>query len=242
MLRLSLAFLISTPFLFTGEPQVESQSPGFEIDHFFVAISSPELGSTALDGAGFLAGPSNTHPGQGTASRGILFENAYLELIWLTDAAEADSPPIQRTRLGERLGPDSGACPFGIGLRRKGEGDAGLPFETWDYRPPYLPEGMSIEMSVSSEQIGEPLLFFLPWLSEPAWPAPEHRNGARRVTGLEMVLEEQGLNSGTLSAISETGLASFRNGADYFMDVELDEARTGNVLDLRPEVPLQIKW
>jgi hypothetical protein len=242
MLRLLLILLISSPALFTGDPQVESQSAGFEIDHFFVAVPGPESGSAALEGAGFQAGPSNTHPGQGTASRGILFENAYLELIWLTDRTEAVSPPIERTRLGDRMDPESEACPFGIGLRRKGELDAALPFESWDYRPPYLPEGLSFQMSVSSEQLGEPLVFYLPWLSAPVWPAPEHRNGARRVTRLEIVLEEQTLDSETISAISETGLASFRTGAEFFMDVELDEAGAGGSLDLRPDVPLRIRW
>ena len=242
MLRLLLVLLISSQAFFTGDPQVEVQSAEFEIDHFFVAVRGPESGSAALEAAGFQGGPSNAHPGQGTASRGILFENAYLELIWLTDRTEAGSSPIQRTRLGDRLEPESEACPFGIGLRRKGEGDAALPFETWDYRPPYLPEDMSFQMGVSSVQLGEPLVFFLPWLSAPAWPAPEHGNGARRVTRLEIVLEEQALNSETISAVSEIGLASFRTGADFFLDVELDEAKAGGSLDLRPDVPLRIRW
>jgi len=242
MHRLLLVILVSLPSFFTGDPQVEPKRDGLEIDHFFVAVSGPESGSAELDAAGFQAGPSNAHPGQGTASRGILFENAYLEMIWLTDRAEADSPQIKRTRLGVRADPPSGSCPFGIGLRRKGEQDVVLPFETWAYRPPYLPEGMSFQMSASSDQLGEPLVFFLPWLSAPAWPAPDHGNGARRVTGLEIVLEEQVLDSETISAFSGIDLVSFRTGAAYFMDVELDRAESGHSLDLRPGVPLRIRW
>jgi hypothetical protein len=134
------------------------------------------------------------------------------------------------------------ACPFGIGLRREGEEYAALPFEAWDYRPPYLPEGMSFQMSVSSGQLGEPLVFFLPWLTAPAWPAPEHPNGARRVTSLEITLVDQVLESETISAVSGIGLASFRTGAAYFMDVELDGAEAGDTLDLHPGVPLLIRW
>ena len=221
---------------------MEYQSGGFELDHLFVAVPGPDVGASALEGAGFLAGPSNRHPGQGTESRGILFENVYLELIWLSDPQEAASPPIQRTRLGERLAPGSEACPFGLGLRRQAEIEVRLPFESWEYRPPYLPEGLYFRMGVNSENLGEPLLFFLPWLSEPAWPTPEHPNGTKRVTALAMALEGKDQASPTLASLADAGIASFSWGSPYFLDVELDEGRLGRTLDLRPEIPLRLSW
>lgn len=163
-----------------------------------------------MEADGFLASPPHTHPGQGTASRGILFENAYLEFIWLTDPAKAESPLIHRTQLGKRIDTSSGACPFGIGLRKKGDVDPRLPFETWDYRPPYLPEGLSFQMGANSLELGEPLVFPLPWLSAPSWPPSDHPNGARLVTELEIVLEEEALGSQTLTGVTGAGVASFR--------------------------------
>jgi hypothetical protein len=235
-------FLAPFLLLFTGAPQVETHRPDLELDHIFVAVPGPEVGSPALEEAGFLFSASNPHPGQGTMSRGILFENAYLELIWLTDPEEAESPPIQRTRLKERTDPSTGACPFGIGLRSSGEGEARLPFESWEYRPPYLPNGMSFQMGVSSEDLSEPLVFFLPWLSAPTWPVPEHPNGASRITRVELMIEGEPQDSEPISALSTAGIASFRSHDEYFMEVELDEGRSDQSLDLRPEVPLRISW
>jgi len=242
MIRLLPLILALAPVFSRPGVEMKSQEALFELDHFFVAVPGPDTGSEDLERAGFVLGSSNAHPGQGTASHGVLFENVYLEFIWLTDADEAENPRIRRTLLGPRIDPTSGACPFGLGLRRKGEVDVTLPFETWDYRPPYLPEGMFFLMGAGSEDLQEPLVFFLPWLTQPAWPLAEHPNGARRVTKLEMVLNEGALGSETVRALSESGIASFIAEADFFLDVELDNGQSGESLDLRPEVPLRLKW
>jgi hypothetical protein len=213
-----------------------------ELDHFFVAASGPEQGSLLLEEAGFSLGRFNAHPGQGTGSRGVFFENAYLELIWLVSAEEANAPLIRRTRLAERTQPGSRACPFGIGLRGTGPIEAGLSFPTWEYTPPYLPEGLSFRMGVNSELSEEPLVFLLPWLSGPAWSAPDHPNQARSVTRLSVILGRDTGQSEVLSALSEAGVASFRPGSAPMMVVELDEGRAGQALDLRPELPLRIAW
>jgi len=242
MNRLSRVCLFSFLLPVMNASPVDPQSSGFELDHFFVAVPGPESGFAAVEAAGFTTSPSHPHPGQGTASRGVCFENAYLEFIWLTDPNEAASTPIRRTRLSERIDPSSGVCPFGIGLRQKGDMDPKLPFQTWDYRPPYLPEGLSFQMSESSMELGEPLVFFLPWLSGPGRPPEEHPNGARRVTELRIVLQDGAAESETLAALSEASVATFRSGSGYFMEIELDGGRSGKSLDLRPETPLRIKW
>lgn len=233
---------LSAGLTFLSELAMEAQTAGFDLDHFFVAVDGPEVAREALESAGFLAGPSNTHPGQGTASRGILFENVYLELIWLSDADEARSPGIRRTRLADRLDPGGAACPFGIGLRGEGEETVSLPFETWEYRPPYLPEDLSFRMAESSEDLGEPLVFFLPWLSGPSRPPGDHPNGAKEVTGLEITLTGRALDSPAVSALSRNGIASFIRGPEYLMDVELDGGRSEKTLDLRPALALRLRW
>lgn len=215
---------------------------GFELDHFFVTVPTPESASDALRDAGFTEGPSQNHPGQGTASRGVFFENVYLELIWLTDPAEADSPTIRRTRLLERTEPASGACPFGISLRGAEGAETSLPFETWEYRPPYVPEGTFIPVGSNSERVEEPLLFLLPWRTGVGWQPPEHANGARRVTGLRTVLACEAPWSAALTALSRTMIIHLTSGEEYGTEVEVDHGESGGSLDLRPEVPLRIIW
>jgi hypothetical protein len=108
-----------------------------ELDHVFVmcAVQSPE--AEALLRLGLVEGSANRHPGQGTACRRFFFENAYLELLWVDDETAAKQPDVKRLQMWERWAQrDTGACPFGIGLR-PGRGDAlHPPFPTWSYRPP----------------------------------------------------------------------------------------------------------
>ncbi len=213
----------------------------FELDHFFVAAGNEDAGLDTLARAGFEEGPTRDHPGQGTASRGFFFVNAYLELIWLVDRTEAESPLIARTHLRERLDPDGSACPFGIGLRT-GEGEAELPFATWEYTPPYLPEGMHIPVGLNSEDLTEPFLFILPWRKGPGWDRGAHPNGCRLVTGLSLVLPRRQAFSAELRAITGMGAAGIRHGQRYLMDVGLDDRKAGRSVDLRPEIPLRITW
>lgn len=210
-----------------------------EIDHFFAAVTGPDAVTGKLGEAGFVVSAVREHPGQGTASRGVFFENAYLELIWLADPTEAEAPAIERTRLRERTDPGTGACPFGIGFRGA-RGEAGVNrFRTWDYRPPYVPDGMAIEVGLNSENVAEPLLFVLPWSTGPAWDAPVHPNGTRRVTRLSLTLEA-GPPSTELTAVMQAGLVNIQVGGEYLMDVELDQGGSGTATDFRPVIPLLI--
>jgi hypothetical protein len=231
----------------------------FELDHVFVATAPGGSEIAALVARGFAEGRTNTHPGQGTACRGIFFENAYLELIWLVDPAEAASEAIRRTHLRERTDPGHPANPFGVGMRSSDAGadlppgadlpsgadlppGAGLPLETWEYAPPYLPGGVVIPVGLNSERLDEPFLFFLPWSRGPAWDAPEHPNGTRAITGVSLTLPEGGGSSPELDALSKLGVVGVERGPQPLMDIELDGSGKGNCVDLRPAVPLLVRW
>jgi hypothetical protein len=74
----------------------------FELDHCFIwtEVGAPE--ADLLIEFGLTEGQPNTHPGQGTANRRFFFENVMLELLWVHNKTEAQSNPIQETRLWER--------------------------------------------------------------------------------------------------------------------------------------------
>jgi glyoxalase-like protein len=80
------------------------------------AEGAPE--AAVLLSLGLVEGSPNTHPGQGTACRRFFFANAYLELVFVVDEAEARAEPARATRLFERWSRRrKGASPFGIVLR-----------------------------------------------------------------------------------------------------------------------------
>lgn len=213
----------------------------FQLDHVFVAssVDAPEI--QVLDEAGFVEGPAHDHPGQGTASRGIFFENAYLELIWLTDARAASTPPVSRTGLAHRADPRGDASPFGFGLRSPCEPASDPPFETWGYSPAYLPDGFAFAMGANSEELGEPLVFVLPWSRAATWESPSHPNGARRLTSVTLVQDFRS-PSRALSAFLELGLVSLEEGVGPLLRIELDSGVQRERLDLRPRLPLVLAW
>ena len=213
----------------------------FELDHIFVAASrdGPEMES--LRAAGFVEGPAHDHPGQGTASRGVFFENAYLELIWLTDPIVASNPPIARTGLSRRADPSHSSSPFGFGLRSTQDPVPTPPFSTWEYAPPYLPEGSAFRMGANSEVLREPLIFVLPWSRIPSWEVPDHPSGVRKITRVSLapIFEHP---SRVFSGFLELGLVSPFHGTAPLLELELDGVRQRRECDLRPELPVVIRW
>ena len=136
-----------------------------ELDHMFVCTACGAPEAELLAALGLLEGTPNTHPGQGTANRRFYFRNAMLELVWVRDEDEAQSPLVAPTNLWERWRySETGFSPFGICLRPVAPDDApqnALPFETWPCRPPYLPPGMHIAIATGTSEV-EPLLFAAP--------------------------------------------------------------------------------
>ncbi len=134
-----------------------------ELDHVFIFCKEGAPEAALLVERGLLEGSPNTHPGQGTANRRFFFANAYLELLWVSDQAEAQREDVLPTQLWERWScRTEGACPFGIVFRPRSDSTGETPFSSWSYRPAYLPTGLSIEVG-RELMITEPQLFFLPF-------------------------------------------------------------------------------
>jgi hypothetical protein len=105
----------------------------FELDHLFIFCAEGAPEGDALVRLGLAEGAGNVHPGQGTANRRFFFRNAYLELLWVSDPAEARSPRSLPTRLYERWEKRGRlASPFGLVFRpAAGTPPEPPPFATW---------------------------------------------------------------------------------------------------------------
>jgi hypothetical protein len=136
------------------------------LDHLFLFTAPDALPErAALAALGLRETYHRAHPGQGTANVCFAFDDAYLELLWLTDEAEARSDAVRRTRLADRAAwRTAGTCPFGFAWR--GPADV----ETWPYQPPYLP--FPIPVAVASDDPRQPMWFQSPGTTTPLdWPA-----------------------------------------------------------------------
>ncbi len=214
---------------------------GLELCHIFMMTGPDEAASRRLKNLGLQESYRRDHPGQGTANICYCFENAFLELLWVTEETEAKSPPIARTGLWERAGwRENGACPFGIALRG---GEAPLPFPTWDYRPPYLPEGQAIPVANASDDPRQPFIFISPGRTRPdQWRdgrAAERQTaaGLQEISALELTLPQGVSPSPALSALQDAGVLTLgsetkRAGPDLILTVTASGGRPNRQLAL----------
>ncbi|MBD2103938.1 hypothetical protein [Leptolyngbya sp. FACHB-261] len=221
----------------------------FEFDHLFICtdIGAPE--AEPLVSLGLIEGSSNTHPGQGTTNRRFFFHNAMLELLWVYDPEEAKSEPIHRTHLWERwANRNNGACPFGLCLRPATDSSDIIAFPSWPYRPPYLPETMSIAVGNNSNVLTEPMLFQTPYGQRPDRYSAErlqpldHPVGIQEITRVELVSPTANNPSPELQAVIDTNQVKLRVGAEYCIELGFDGEVQKQQVDFRPGLPLIIRW
>lgn len=221
----------------------------FEIDHIFIWTDIGAIVADRLISLGLIEGSSNIHPGQGTTNRRFFFHNAMLELLWVHDLEEAQSDVIRRTRLGDRwVDRNTGACPFGIAIRPSKDSDEISAFSTWDYHPPYLPPTISIRVGNNSEVLTEPFLFQTPFGKRPDRFPPEkvqpieHRLGLRELTHAVLVSPDVSNLSPEFQALLDTGKITLKKRESYCLELSFDTEKQGQKVDLRPELPLVMKW
>lgn len=201
-----------------------------ELDHVFVFVDADAArpGGCAFDALaalGMVPSYERRHGGQGTANVCYVFDDAYLELLFVVDAAERDDPALARNGFAARSGwRETGSSPFGIAVR-----GGALPGETWPYRIAAFPPGLSIPVSADSDDPRLPFLFGSPGTARPdAWS--DGRAGARQIAaGLStlvvetVVLPEDTPASPCLNALAAAGVvgAVERRGSAHGMTLLL---------------------
>jgi hypothetical protein len=220
-----------------------------EVDHVFVSASVGAPEGDRLIQLGLLEGSANRHPGQGTVNRRFFFANAMLELLWVEDAAEAQSEaePARRLHLWERwAGRDGAACPFGVCLRPTAGTSDVAPFPSWEYRPSYSPVGLPVANNSTVDS--EPLLFFSP-MHRRMDTAPadrrepyEHALPIRELTSLRIFTPGAATLSAPMLAALRTGAFSFQRAASPLLELGFDGEHRGGRADLRPALPLILLW
>ena len=193
-----------------------------EIDHVFCFVD-PELKELEkLVKNGFKANISRIHKGQGTANRCVFFKKNYLELIYLTSIEEAKANPL---KLHIRaLWQETGACPFGIGLRGHVFKEERKLF--YEYKPDYLPKGEILIYKESIKKPYYPLFFIVPSKEALAdhWPAnnnsipQEELENKFGITSIETV-EITGPEIAPVSLVENIPGITLKKEENYFMKI-----------------------
>jgi hypothetical protein len=220
-----------------------------ELDHLFICtqINAPE--GDRLVSFGLTEGSSNIHTGQGTANRRFFFHNCMLELLWVRDPVEVQSEITRPMHLWERWRDRAkGACPFGFCFRPAANTTGVLPFATWNYRPAYLPDSLSIPVASNAEVLTEPMLFYLPFrkrqdsYSEDKREPLHHAAGLTEITRTTLVSPHVDSLSPELQAAIASNLIDLRSGETYRLELGFDGEKQGKFADFQPELPLILSW
>jgi hypothetical protein len=218
------------------------------LDHLFICTDAGAPEADHLVTFGLAEGTPNQHPGQGTANRRFFFHNAMLEVLWVCDAAEAQSDPIRRTQLWERWSQRAtSASPFGICLRSTNSDDATVPFPAWEYRPPYLPDPVVIHIGVDTP-LSEPMWFYLGLGQRPDSAPREQRQtldhpvGFREITSVRLTTQVRGDLSLAAQTVVETHVISEQPGPEDLLELGFDDELQGKQQDFRPVLPLVFHW
>jgi hypothetical protein len=209
-----------------------------ELDHLFVCTVPGAPEAEELVRFGLREGPSNQHLGQGTANRRFDFANAMIELLWVSDAREAQSECTRRTLLWERWSSREGkASPFGICVRPADAQNAESPFPAWEYRLAYLPD--PLVMHIAETGVEEPMWVHLSFMrrTDREQRFVEHPIGVREITSLSLTTPER-LRSTASQRLVESKIFSSRTGAKCLLEIEFDGNRRNQIVDLRPHLPL----
>jgi hypothetical protein len=220
----------------------------FELDHLFVwtEVGGPE--AERLIAFGLTEGSPNTHLGQGTACRRFFFRNAYLELVWVQNPAEAQTGPAGQTQLWARWNSrHAGASPFGLSLRPAQPGASDVPFPAWEYRPSYLPADLCFHVA-REVPLFEPFWFHLGFARRPDDPRwhnrqpLEHAGGFREITGVRLTGPGLGHPSEVGRAVAGLTGVTLADAPEHLAEVTFDGGGHGRFEDFRPTLPLLFLW
>jgi hypothetical protein len=158
------------------------------LDHAFVCVHPGHADAKRMRELGFTSEFQRGHAGQGTANDLVLFDENYLELLYLADRDEAERSRVRLDRRCEWK--SSGASPFGIALRG--------PKPSTVAWTAYTLVGLSHPIWLATQTLEDPALPLIFLFDQPeqrpagpqTWGVPgeqfAHACGAARIAGVRV--------------------------------------------------------
>jgi hypothetical protein len=234
-----------------GCAETEAPKPLVELDHVYVVVPDYQDASRRLAEAGITldTGFVSRHEGGGTASVSALFENAYLEILWveptvpLEEGNRSEVEELARAAAWSEGGPS----PFGVGLRRTAGAPDSLPY-SGDRETTEWAEPGTFFFSFHTSSDAEPSIFVVPeYMALPTWIGQAHDEdpslldhglGVSQITGVII-----GTGSPPAAAEEiELPVLEFNQSALPVMELVFDGGHQNTTLDLRPGLPLILRY
>jgi hypothetical protein len=207
--------------------------------HFFILTAAQAPAARRLIDIGLQEGRSNHHPGQGTANRRFFVANSTLELLYIDDADEAMNGRAAKLGLLQRF-QDENASPFGLIVQEEPDSD-GEPFPGWRYCPEYFADDQCFQVGENYAELREPLCICMPTNLPRSATAAVIDNPDWRLTGLRIDVPLR-RPSRVLRTVASCAPLSLRPDRPHHLELEFNSALQQQFRDLRPELPLTVRW
>jgi len=225
-------------------------------DHLWIMVSPGAPERAALEKAGFRIAPElNRHDGQGTASVTTEFLNGYIELMWVEPTVPV-VPELSRAvekfrnRAAWRT---SGWSPFGINLVRTTAADPVYPPTTWSVTAPWMEPGTSMLILTARDDTKSPAI------SVHAIPTDEAANtvqaaregessmfhhpiGVKRITAVRLIAPRDYTPAPAINYVKDAGIITLGKGGQWLIEMTFDGGAKKKSKDLRPDLPLIIRY
>jgi len=191
------------------------------IDHIYI-FSNKGKETDELVEFGLTEGSGRIHQGIGTANRRIFFENFYLEILWVENAAEAKS--IEEIGLWARNEhKNSNYSRFGLCLENTEDTDD-IFKDSIKWQPDFLPVGNQVEI-ITNENM--PWIFKFPKNRKRQLDEPRiHHIGLKQLTKAVFNLKIIDFEK-ILQEIANNSIAEFQHATEDLLILEFDNGQQG---------------
>ena len=231
----------------------------FKLDHIliWVDIDAPEI--ELFKENGFTSIISGTHSQQGTSGKYIFFLNFYIELLYISNHAEA-SENIEKfgcdyiERSNWKL---NHASPFGLALKMETFDKENILFDCTEYKADWMKD-KGLLMADNNKNLLAPLVFVLrPKMKFPCYHSIDemlmdnkpddfkknhiHDNGIKTLTSYNIYIKPEIQKSKLINNLNTSGI-NILKGVENYIELIFDNEINNNKIDFRPRLPLIIKY
>ena len=228
----------------------------FQLDHIFIWVKNGAPEIELFKEAGFTSVISGVHTGQGTAGKYIFFLNFYIELLYISDPAEAldnldnfGCNYIKRSEWRENK-----SSFLGLGLKMPSFDQKKIPFSYKKYKLGWM-RGQGLLMATNNQNLHDPLVFVLyPDMVFPNYNSIEemladdkphdfkqnhlHDNKIKTLTSCKITTTAR---SEMTEIMADNGI-NIVNGKDEKLELTFDNHTNKREIDLNPHFTVLIKY
>lgn len=231
----------------------------FKLDHILIWVDKDAPEIELFKENGFTSIISGTHSQQGTSGKYIFFLNFYIELLYISNHAEA-SENIEKfgcnyiERSNWKL---NQASPFGLALKMETFDKDNILFDYTEYKADWMKDD-GLFMADTNKNLLAPLIFVLrPKMEFPCYHSIDemlmdnkpddfkknhmHENGIKILTAYNIIINPEVETSKSINHLNTSGI-NILKGSENFIELIFDDEINNKEIDLRPRLPLRIKY